>query len=84
VRWINCTLTDRPAKRKTEVWAVWALQGGTYLGEVRWFSRWRKYSFMPARDTVFEQDCLRDLAEFIEAETAKRRKGKRAFQEATP
>ncbi|MGH9747260.1 MAG: hypothetical protein ACRD59_14280 [Candidatus Acidiferrales bacterium] len=76
--WINFQLEHRARGRKTDVWHVWSLDGRHHLGSVRWFSPWRKYSFWPARDTVFEQDCLRDLAAFIEAETVKQRKGRRA------
>jgi hypothetical protein len=36
---------------------------------VRWFSRWRKYAFYPGRETVFEEDCLREIADFCETRT---------------
>jgi hypothetical protein len=39
------------------------------LGWVAWFSRWRKYAFYPKPETVYEEDCLRDIAEFCEAKT---------------
>lgn len=56
------------ASGKTQIWAVWS--GNIRLGEVRWFATWRKYAFVPDGDTVYEQTCLRELAEFIEARTA--------------
>lgn len=43
------------------------------LGYIRWYAPWRKYSFLPCRETVFEQDCLRSIADFCEAETKKQR-----------
>lgn len=40
------------------------------LGHISWFPRWRKYVFEPNPNRViFEETCLRDIAEFIEAET---------------
>ena len=39
------------------------------LGFVRWFGRWRCYSFYPVSGTVFERKCLRDIADFCERET---------------
>jgi hypothetical protein len=36
------------------------------LGEVKWFGRWRQYSFFPESNTVFEKQCLKDIINFIE------------------
>lgn len=57
---------------KTKVWNVCTLEG-QILGRIGWFGGWRKYSFYPGSDTVFEQDCLRDIADFCQAETRKHR-----------
>lgn len=59
---------------KTMVWDVLAKAGGV-LGEVKWFGRWRKYSFYPAPDCVFEDTCLGELAEFVKARTHDQRVG---------
>jgi len=56
-----------PKPRKTECWLVSAR--GIAVGQVRWFSRWRQYAFFPITDTVFEEDCLREIANFVERET---------------
>jgi hypothetical protein len=53
----------------TFIWRVHTKRGGACLGEVRWFSRWRKYSFFPNPECVFEQTCLNEIAEFIVART---------------
>ena len=50
---------------KTQIWEVTAKSDGFNLGQVRWFGRWRKYSFFPAPECVFEETCLGDVAEFI-------------------
>ncbi len=53
-----------PAGRKTRVWAV-RTNYGDVLGHVRWFGRWRQYTFDPAVGTTFNRDCLIDLAAFL-------------------
>jgi hypothetical protein len=80
-RWVSFQLEDRRAGAKTDVWNVWSLKTPPFhLGRVKWFSSWRKYAFFPTSQTLYEQDCLRDIAGFIEAETLNHKKGRRAFQ----
>lgn len=54
---------------KTKRWLVTPKTGGADIGTVAWWAPWRKYCFFPADNTVFEQDCLRDIATFIEERT---------------
>jgi hypothetical protein len=68
-KWIQFQVVRNTSR--TQVWQVAArdvsknqLAGPTILGEVKWFGKWRKYSFFPETNTVFEQDCLRDIAHF--------------------
>lgn len=56
-------------QRKTKVWRVLNKYDNILLGEVRWFSRWCKYAFFPSIDTIFEEDCLRDIANLCENKT---------------
>lgn len=56
-------------KAKTFIWAVMNKHDEVFLGSVKWFSRWRCYSFFPATDTIFEKDCLRDIADFCVLQT---------------
>ncbi len=64
---------------KTRLWDVYPKGNRQMvLGEVSWYSPWRKYVFMPpsgTADVVFDQTCLRDVANFIEEQT-KLHKGK--------
>ena len=60
---------------KTSIWIVYA-RGGGQIGIIKWFGRWRCYSFFPLTDTVFERSCLRDLADFCEARTFEHRKNR--------
>ena len=74
-RWL--TIQEAHFTGKTYIWHVFATEGGERLGQIKWFGRWRKYCFFALDHTVFEQDCLRDLADFIEARTKEHRKRKR-------
>ena len=64
---------DRPSKSgKTKIWAVVTYEDDC-LGEIRWMGRWRSYAFYPDAHTIYEQDCLRKIADFCEEQTKKLR-----------
>lgn len=71
-KWVHFEALPQKAGTKTMIWAVLATKDNTKLGEIRWFGRWRKYTFQPAPDTVYEEDCLRDIADFCEKMTTAR------------
>lgn len=73
-RWLQFFDFGLSDSGKTRRWTVRVKESGDILGEIRWFGRWRRYAFFPGPGTVFEQDCLRDLAAFCEARMAERRK----------
>ena len=67
---------------KTKVWRVTAKDDDSdFLGEVRWYGVWRCYGFFPfcgkifQTVPVFEKQCLRDIADFLEDETKKQKLG---------
>jgi hypothetical protein len=61
---------DEQPKPKTKVWAVWTKsQPFVVLGFVKWFARWYKYAFFPEPEMLFEQTCLREIADFCEHQT---------------
>lgn len=57
----------------TKLWHVTTLDSGV-LGEIRWFGAWRKYCFYPTSGTIFDKGCLREIADFCEAQTEDRAK----------
>jgi hypothetical protein len=65
--WISFGL-DAMLRGKTNRWRVATLAGET-LGYVKWWGAWRKYAFFPLASTLYEEKCLRDIAEFCERET---------------
>lgn len=62
------------AGQKTMRWEVSTKVGGL-LGVVKWYAHWRKYCFFPATECVFEETCLREIAQFIEDRSRNQRKG---------
>lgn len=75
-KYIRFAFINQSDSGKTKIWEVMTVDGQTVLGSVKWFGRWRKYSFAPASDTVFEEQCLRDIADFCQEQTALKRKEK--------
>lgn len=67
--WIAFEPREPSASGKTKRWAVVPALGGESLGIVAWYAPWRKYCFHPGGNTVFEQDCLRDIATFCAERT---------------
>ena len=57
-----------PYDRKTKRWEVLTLND-VIIGRVKWSPGWRRYVLVPAFPTEWEQDCLRDVAAFLEEET---------------
>jgi len=80
-KWIVFRFLRMSESGKTQVWEVVNTDESLLLGYVEWFGRWRKYIFRPLSMTVYEQDCLRDIAEFIELQTKMHRSAKKAANE---
>ena len=64
--------TDRP--RITKRWDVRTTQGcPEIIGRITWSRGWRRYVLQPGDFSEWEQDCLRDVAEFLEAQSRERK-----------
>jgi len=72
-KWITIEKVDSEG-RKTDVFEVWNTLDTCLLGIIKWKASWRKYAFFPYDHSCYEQDCLRDIAEFIEKETKEYKK----------
>ena len=73
-KYIDFRLHALSPSGKTKIWKVQNRENLTILGTISWFGRWRKYVFEPKPDMVFEETCLRDIAQFIQQETTLQRK----------
>ena len=49
------------------VWTCRNNKTDTILGGLDYAPRWRQFVFSADEDAVFSADCLRDIAEFIDA-----------------
>jgi hypothetical protein len=82
-KWIRFDLQNTPS-RKTKVWVVWSSKEdfeGAELGQVKFYPQWRKFAFFPASQTLFEKDCLRDIADFCETATKEWRSSRERVNE---
>lgn len=52
-------------KSKTKVIAVGSKRSGHTLGIIKWYNKWRQYTFFPEFGTVFNRECLYDIALYI-------------------
>lgn len=66
-KWIKFELVG--LKPKTNVWEVQSIDGDTVLGIVQWHRPWRRYCFFPETGTVFEEECLDHIRDFIMLKT---------------
>jgi hypothetical protein len=48
-------------------------QGGLPLGVIKWYGAWRKYVFFPDYDTLFDTNCLLEIAAHCEQVTKEHR-----------
>ena len=65
-------LQPKPKNRKTEIWTV-VDQGEVRLGDVRWWAPWRRYTLHPDSGTLYDGECLSEIAMFCLEETQKRK-----------
>ncbi len=69
--------TEGPNKPKTKTWYVVNKHDDIQLGWVGWFARWRKYAFFPKIKTVYEEDCLKDIAQFCIDKTVEHKQARK-------
>lgn len=56
-------------------WDVVNKRSGDIIGIIEWYARWRRL-VLEGGDAVFDAECLRDIATFMEEETRKRKASK--------
>lgn len=48
---------------RTRVFEVWCELN--LLGTIRWYSQWRRYTFQPFAQTVFDESCLTEINQHL-------------------
>lgn len=70
-KWIE--FRKLPDRGVTKQWEIVTKQHGSVIGWVAWSNGWRRYVLRPITNTEWEWDCLRDVAAFLEEQTASRK-----------
>ena len=68
-KWLIAEEMGQAPGRKTKRWEIRNRYEGCTLGEVYWYSQWKKYVFEPQEASVYESQCLRDLSAFLAKQT---------------
>jgi hypothetical protein len=75
-KWIDFIVVEQ--RPKTTVWEVVNKETGARIGRIGWYGGWRGYAFFPFPNCLFEQQCLRDIADFVEEQTKLHRENVKA------
>lgn len=67
-KWIAFVDAGASPSGKTRRWEV-KTKAGVLIGRISWDAHWRKYVLTPSYPTDWEEDCLRDVAAFLEEQT---------------
>lgn len=65
-------------------WSVQTKKDDMRLGTIEWDASWRCFVLVPREAAVFEHVCLRDIADFIERETTRRKAKTKQAAAAAP
>lgn len=57
---------EQPKSGKTFRVEIWGKNNGAKLGVLRWWGAWRRYTFWPENDRVFDLKCLQDIGNEIQ------------------
>lgn len=76
---LNCGVIPGGKTNRYEVWSKGGEEElGDKLGEIRWFGRWRKYSWYPNADTIYEEVCMQEITDFLKQVNKEHREKRRA------
>ncbi len=77
-KWIEFEDVGASKSGITRKWQVVSKESDGCLGWVVWYPQWRRYAFLPKGGTIFEEECLCDIADFIEHQTIEHKKARKA------
>ncbi len=72
--WIEFHLIMKTAK--TGMFDILNKESGYNLGQIKWYGPFRKYSFFPSENCVFETKCLQEIVDFMNELMDARKKAK--------
>jgi len=68
-KWVHFQGLPRKPGLKTDRWVAVGMKSGQRLGGVGWHSPWRRYVFWPLEGTLYDAECLHDIATFCLSQT---------------
>jgi hypothetical protein len=90
--WIQFVQHYPKINAKTKYWKIFPINyiptndqlddEGFVLGKIYWYSGFRKYVFNGYSTAVFEEDCLRVIADFCEQQTKLHKENKKNVKKA--
>jgi len=51
--------------RKTKIFEITSVSSGIPLGYIKWYGKWRQYTFYPEPKTIFNKECLKDIEDYL-------------------
>ena len=61
----NLNFIKSDSTGKTDIYDIASSLNDAYLGVIKWYSPWRRYTFYPKDDTLFDAGCLAEIEEFL-------------------
>ena len=63
----HITVYETAGRHRSRTFEISSNEDGTLLGNIYYLNTWRQYVFEPALGypTIWSQDCLKDLCEFL-------------------
>lgn len=65
-KWIRIDFEKKTKSGKTMIFYVRNKKYSDFLGWIKWNTGYRKYAFYPEENTYYEEDCLKNLSEFLD------------------
>jgi hypothetical protein len=63
---LNFTLIGRSPSGITQIWQITSVHTGVLLGQISWYSAWRRYVIFPESGTVYDSACLTEITKFLD------------------
>lgn len=75
-KWIRFAEQIPFKPQKTKIFLVVNKDNDSPIAMIRWYGAFRQYSFFPLTSTVYEKQCLCDIAEFLKILMEERKLGR--------
>lgn len=70
MEWVEAR--ENVVRTVTRNWSLYSAKSGEFLGVVKWYAQWRRYVFVPHVCSLFDCNCLWDIADFCARHTSYR------------